>query len=66
LELQELFDNEQIDVKHYLFVDAYKTWWQDGRSYLCRMIDMINMGLVDEVIFGKEALTRIPEIVKSW
>ncbi|HDR9064140.1 TPA: hypothetical protein QDB03_005824 [Burkholderia vietnamiensis] len=65
-ELQELYDNEGIDVKHYLFVDAYKTWWEDGRSYLCRMIDMINMGLVDEVIFGREAVTRIPEIVKNW
>lgn len=66
LELQELLDNEGIDVKHYLFVDAYKTWWQDGRSYLCRMIDMIHMGMVDEVVFGKEAVTRIPEIVKTW
>lgn len=66
LELQELYDNEQIFVHHYLFVDAYKTWWVDGRSYLCRMIDIINMGLVDEVIFGKEAVTRIPEIVKNW
>ena len=66
LELQEIQDNERIHVKHYLFVDAYKTWWQDGRSYLCRMIDMIHMGLVDEVIFGKEAVHRIPEIVKDW
>lgn len=66
LELQELQDNEGIHVKHYLFVDAYKTWWEDGRSYLCRMIDMIHMGLVDEVIFGKEAVQRIPEIVKDW
>jgi hypothetical protein len=66
LELQELLDNEHINVKHYLFVDAYKTWWIDGRSYLCRMIDMIHMGLVDEVIFGREAVTRIPEIVKGW
>ncbi|WP_174963922.1 DUF7687 domain-containing protein [Burkholderia ubonensis] len=65
-ELQELYDNEGVDVKHYLFVDAYKTWWEDGRSYLCRMIDMINMGLVDEVIFGREAVTRIPHIVKNW
>ena len=30
------------------------------------MIDMIHMGLVDEVIFGKEAVHRIPEIVKDW
>lgn len=66
LELQELQDNEGIHVKHYLFVDAYKTWWEDGRSYLCRMIDMIHMGLVDEVIFGREAVQRIPEIVKDW
>jgi len=37
-----------------------------GRSYLCRLVDSIHMGLVDEVIFGKEVITRIPEIAKQW
>ena len=49
-----------------LFVDDYHTWWQQGKSYLCRIIDMLHMGLVDEVLFGREVLTRWPEIVRSW
>ncbi len=54
------------DIKHYLIVDDYHTWWQQGKSYLCRIIDMLHMGLVDEVLFGREVLTRWPEIVRSW
>lgn len=54
------------DIQHYLFVDDKFTWWKCGKSYLCRLIDMMHMGLVDEVIFGREVLTRWPEIVKSW
>lgn len=26
----------------------------------------MHMGLVDEVLFGKEVVTRWPEIVQSW
>lgn len=54
-------------VKHYLFVDDYRTWWElGGKSYLCRIIDMLNMGYITEAIFGKEIFTTIPRIVKSW
>lgn len=42
------------------------TWWECGRSYLCRMIDMIHMGYVDEVVFGREVLTRLPELAREW
>lgn len=44
-------------VKHFLFIDDRFTWWDCGRSYLCRMIDMIHTGHVDEVFFGREVLT---------
>jgi hypothetical protein len=27
---------------------------------------MLHMGYVDEVLFGKEALNRLPAIVKEW
>lgn len=37
-----------------------------GRSYLYRLIDTIHMGLVTEVIFGKEVVTRLLEIAKTW
>ncbi len=65
-ELWETKVNTGIEVKHYLIVDDHNTWWVMGRSYLCRLIDSIHMGLVTEVIFGKEVITRLPEIVESW
>jgi len=66
MELEELRLSENIDVKHYLMVDAYYTWWILGRSYLCRLIDMLHMGYVDEVLFGYEVVERLPEIVAEW
>lgn len=66
MELEELREHENIDVKHYLMVDAYFTWWECGRSYLCRIIDMLHMGYVDEVLFGKEVVERLPIIVGEW
>jgi hypothetical protein len=66
LELEELRTSEGIDVKHYLMLDGYYTWWECGRSYLCRVIDMLHMGYVDEVLFGYEVVERLPVIVKSW
>lgn len=65
-ELNELRQSEGIDIKHYLIIDDYFTWWECGKSYLCRMIDMIHQGYLDEVIFGKEIISRWPEVVKSW
>ena len=66
MELEELREHEGIDVKHYLMVDAYDTWWKMGKSYLCRMVDMLHMGYVDEVLFGREVVDRIPELAKEW
>jgi hypothetical protein len=37
-----------------------------GRSYLCRIIDMLQMGYVDEVLFGREVAARLPKIVAGW
>jgi len=66
LELEELREHEGIDVKHYLMVDSHYTWWECGRSYLCRIIDMLHMGYIDEVLFGYEVVERLPQIVKEW
>jgi hypothetical protein len=52
-------------IKHVYFIDDFNTWWNMGKSYLCRIIDMLHMGLVDEVIFGKEALERWPALIKE-
>ena len=64
INMLEASGNKRID--HILIVDSFITWWEKGRSYLCRIIDMLHMGYVDEVIFGKEALHRIPKLVEEW
>jgi len=51
--------------KHFLFIDDKNTWWGMGKSYLCRIIDMLNMKLVDEVFFGKEVITEWPKTLKK-
>jgi hypothetical protein len=67
MEIEELRDHEEVEeVKHYLMLDAYDTWWNKGRSYLCRIIDMLHMGYVDEVLFGYEVVERLPLLVKEW
>lgn len=68
LELEELRleTKNELSVQHYLMVDAQYTWWDKGRSYLCRIIDMLHMGYVDEVLFGSEVMERMPEIVQHW
>lgn len=66
MELEELREHEGIDVEHLLVIDAHYTWWDCGRAYLCRMIDMLHMGYVDEILFGKEIEDRLPVIVKNW
>jgi hypothetical protein len=66
MELAELAAAEKIKVKHYLMIDAHYTWWDCGKSYLCRILDMLHMGYVDEVLFGHEVVERLPEIVREW
>ena len=66
MELEELRSSENIDIKHYFFADAYYTWWECGRSYLCRLVDMLHMGYVDEVLFGREVVERLPALVGEW
>lgn len=66
MELEELRRVERVHVKHYLMVDAKYTWWDCGKSYLCRLIDMLHMGYVDEILFGKEVIAGIPRLTKEW
>lgn len=64
-ELKDISERTQSPILHVLFVDGYKTWWEDGKSYLCRIIDMLNAGFVDEVIIGREVLHRWPNVLQS-
>ena len=66
MELDELYTSEGRKVYHYLFVDDYFTWWIKGRSYLCRILDTLHMGLIDEALFGYEVVERLPNIVAGW
>jgi len=66
MEIEEMHDRENIDVRHYLMVDGYFTWWDRGKSYLCRMFDMLHMGYVDEILFGREVVEEMPRIVSEW
>lgn len=66
MELEELRQAERIDCKHYLMIDAHYTWWTCGRSYLCRIIDMLHMGYVDEVLVGSEVIKRMPTLAREW
>jgi len=63
-EFKELFERTGRKVYHVLFIDAYRTWWIQGKSYLCRLVDAMNSGIVDEVIVGREVLTRWPELLR--
>jgi hypothetical protein len=65
-ELNEIRHRLKRNINHYLMVDDYYTWWTCGRSYLCRICDMLHMGLLTEALFGKEVVERLPQIVHSW
>ena len=64
LEESEAASNQKV--RHLLIVDDYFTWWKCGRSYLCRLIDMLHMGYLDEVLFGREVVEQLPILVKEW
>lgn len=66
MELEELQEAAGRSVQHILFIDDSFTWWECGRSYLCRIIDMLHMGYVDEVVFGREVLSRAPTLALEW
>ena len=64
-EFKDIAQRSGNPITHVFFLDAYKTWWIDGKSYLCRIIDILNAGFVDEVIVGREVFNRWPELLSS-
>lgn len=64
-ELNELRDVD-VHVEHYLFLDDRFTWWDCGKSYLCRIIDMLHAGLLDGAFFGREVVSQWPARVATW
>ena len=55
-----------VDVKHYLFLDDRFTWWDCGKSYICRIVDMLHIGLLDGAFFGRELVEAWPPVVETW
>ena len=64
-EIKAIYQETKRKVHHIYFIDDHNTWWNMGKSYLCRIIDMLHCGLVDEVIFGKEVFKRWPQILNA-
>jgi hypothetical protein len=55
-----------VDVKHYLFLDDRFTWWDCGKSYVCRIVDMLHVGLLDGAFFGRELIEAWPCVIAEW
>lgn len=66
MEIEELAAAEKVNVLHYLMIDVCYTWWDCGKSYLCRVIDVLHMGYIDEVLVGREVLDRLLVLIKGW
>lgn len=64
-EAKQIREDTGVNIKHVYMIDSYKVWWDDGKSYLCRIVDMMHMGLADEVLLGKEVVDRWPLILKD-
>ncbi|WP_425455831.1 DUF7687 domain-containing protein [Brevibacillus gelatini] len=62
-EINAISTETKKKIRHIYFIDDYNTWWNMGKSYLCRIIDMLHVGHVDEVIFGKEVFERWPIVL---
>ena len=65
-ERHEIVEATGLPIDLYLFVDAYGTWWTKGKAYLCRLVDAVNKGVVDEVVVGCECKEAIPRLVHTW
>jgi hypothetical protein len=64
-ELDTLHSETGSEVELYLMTDGYEAW-REGVSYICRIIDILNMGYIDAAIFGEEVFTQWPDIVDEW
>lgn len=63
-EISSAQEDLEVDIKHFLFIDDRFTWWECGRSYLCRMVDMLHSGHVDEIFFGRDVISDWPETAR--
>lgn len=64
-ELKEIYQRTGHKIHHVIFVDSYKVWWEMGKSYTVRLVDALNMRLVDDVIFVREVLAEWRKILQA-
>ncbi len=62
LELRAFQRRHGIHVRHYAILDG-KQQWAARRSDMRRAIDLLCMGLIDELIVGREIIDEWPRIV---
>ena len=65
-EFNEILNRTGENVHHVILIDGYYTFWVKGKSYLCRFIDALNMGLIDDLIIGREVLTEWEKILQDF
>lgn len=64
-EAQSIENQVGREIEMYLLTDGEQAW-SKGISYICRIIDILNMGYIDAAIFGKEVVEDWPKIVRDW
>lgn len=65
-EINEIYASTGIKIGNYLMVDAKATWWNKGKSYLCRLVDLLNQHAMTELLIGRECVTEVPRLVAEW
>ena len=65
-EFNEILNRTGESVHHVMLIDSYDTFWTKGKSYLCRFIDALNMGLIDDLLIGREVLTEWEKILRKY
>ena len=65
-EFNEIYDRTGVQVHHVMFIDSHYTFWELGKSYLCKFIDTLNMGLIDDLIIGREVLTEWEKVLSEF
>lgn len=65
-EINQVEKQLSTPIHHVFFTDAEYTWWKQGKPYLCRLFDALHMGLIDELIIGREVIDRWPILLREF
>ena len=65
-ELNDVYRKHNMKIDHILFVDDHFTWWSLWRSYLCRLVDILNMWYVDRIFFWREVVCEWNSYLENY